>query len=48
MWRSNFLVEVTVNFGVLLAVPRNETRKKVQKTLQVVLYIHVLAMQKNY
>ena len=27
MWSSNFLVEVAVNFGVLLIVPRNESRK---------------------
>ena len=27
MWSSNFLVEVTVGFGVLLAVVRNEARK---------------------
>ena len=27
MWSSNFLVEVTMKFGVLLVVPRNEARK---------------------
>ena len=27
MWSSNFLVEVAVKFGALLAVPRNEARK---------------------
>ena len=28
MWSSNFLVEVAMKFGVLLAVPRNEARKR--------------------
>ena len=27
MWSSTFLVEVTMKFGVLLVVPRNEARK---------------------
>ena len=27
IWSSNFLVEIPVKFGVLLAVPRNEARK---------------------
>ena len=31
MWSSNILVEVTVKFGVLLDVPRNEARKNPQK-----------------
>ena len=31
MWSSYFLVEVAVKFGVLLAVPRNEARKKPEK-----------------
>ena len=30
MWSSNFLVEVAVKFGVLLAVPRNEARKSMR------------------
>ena len=27
MWSSNFIIEVEVKFGVLLAIPRNEARK---------------------
>ena len=30
MWSSNFLAKVTVKFGVLLAIPRNEVRKNLR------------------
>ena len=32
MWSSYFLVEVAVKFGVLLAVLRNEVRKRMKNT----------------
>ena len=31
MWSLNFLIEVAVKFGVLLAVSRNEVEKKPKK-----------------
>ena len=47
MWSSNFLVEVAMKFGVLLAVLWNEARKSPRNCKLFGIYLHVLSMPKN-